>query len=323
MNGPYKIGTLSRLTGFSPILLRAWERRFSLLVPGRGEGGQRLYTDADLAVLRRVRTLMDDGRSIGEIARSGRGSLLGPPPAGQAPAHDRPAVRPAAPTDPAGRVDAWRQQLVAGALQLDAAAIAATLDDVFLALSAERAVSEILEPVAIQIGDLWKSGQCSVASEHLISSHLVRRLGRLLDAAQPSNDDAPQVVAACFPDEHHELGLLITAWQVARQGVRVSYLGASLPTSDLMRACRTRRPQAILLSVTRRPLFTRHQPALVRQFASGTMGQVYVGGQGVPARVRGRRGAIRYLHKDPLPAVVRDLLAGLAPLTALAPSGRR
>ncbi len=76
MNGPYKIGTLSRLTGFSPILLRAWERRFTLLVPERGEGGQRLYTDDDLAVLRRVRGLMDDGRSIGEIARAGRKALL-------------------------------------------------------------------------------------------------------------------------------------------------------------------------------------------------------------------------------------------------------
>ena len=82
MNGPYKIGTLSRLTGFSPLLLRAWERRFALLAPERGEGGQRLYTDDDLAVLRHVRALMDDGRSIGEIARSGRDALLATTAAG-------------------------------------------------------------------------------------------------------------------------------------------------------------------------------------------------------------------------------------------------
>ena len=42
MNGPYKIGTLSRLTGFSPALLRAWEKRFGLITPERGEGLQRV-----------------------------------------------------------------------------------------------------------------------------------------------------------------------------------------------------------------------------------------------------------------------------------------
>ena len=29
MNGPYKIGTLARLTGFSPALLRVWESELS------------------------------------------------------------------------------------------------------------------------------------------------------------------------------------------------------------------------------------------------------------------------------------------------------
>ena len=322
MNGPYKIGTLSRLTGFSPILLRAWERRFTLLVPERGDGGQRLYTDDDLAVLRRVRGLMNDGRSIGEIARAGREALLHHP-AAAAPGRGTFPSRSAAPADGTGRVDAWRLQLVAGALAMDEAAIAATLDDVFVVLSADRAVSEIVEPVAIQIGHLWAAGRCSVASEHLISSHLVRRLGRLLDAAQPSNEEAPQIVAACFPDEHHELGLLVLAWQVARQGVRVAYLGASLPTAELVRACRTRRSRAILLSVTQRPVFTRHQPSIAKRFADGSMGQVYVGGQGVPPRARGRRGAIRYLHAGPLPAVVQDVLAGLAPVTASTRAGRR
>ncbi len=74
--GRHKMGTVGRLTGFSPALLRAWESRHRLLSPHRGTGGQRLYSDDDVQVLRAVRALLDEGRSIGEIALLGRKTLL-------------------------------------------------------------------------------------------------------------------------------------------------------------------------------------------------------------------------------------------------------
>jgi DNA-binding transcriptional MerR regulator len=80
-NGRHKVGTVGRLTGFSPALLRAWEHRHQLLRPERGIGNQRLYTDDDVQVLCAVRQLLDSGRSIGEIAVLGRRALLAAAPA--------------------------------------------------------------------------------------------------------------------------------------------------------------------------------------------------------------------------------------------------
>jgi DNA-binding transcriptional MerR regulator len=74
--GHHKIATVSRLTGFSPELLRAWEQRHQLLNPSRGPGGQRLYSDEDVALLQGVRAMLDRGRSIGEIASVSRRQLL-------------------------------------------------------------------------------------------------------------------------------------------------------------------------------------------------------------------------------------------------------
>jgi hypothetical protein len=74
--GHHKIATVSRLTGFSPELLRAWENRHQLLVPSRGPGGQRLYSDDDVTILRGVRALLDQGLTIGEIAAGGRRQLV-------------------------------------------------------------------------------------------------------------------------------------------------------------------------------------------------------------------------------------------------------
>src|SRR6478609_4713826 len=47
-----RIGELSRRSGVSPELLRAWERRYGLLRPTRTAGGLRLYSLDDLERVR-------------------------------------------------------------------------------------------------------------------------------------------------------------------------------------------------------------------------------------------------------------------------------
>ncbi len=308
MNGPYKIGTLARLTGFSPALLRAWEKRFGLISPERGDGRQRVYGNDDLAVLRRVRTLVDQGRPIGEIAAQGRDRLLTDPegdmgdPARQSPARGSGALC---------------TRIVGGALALDAHQLDIGLDEAFATLGAERTIADVIVPAEIQIGELWEAGRCSVASEHMASSRFLHRLGRLVESAQPAAESAPRVMAACFPDEHHQLGLLVVAWHLARHGVRVEYLGPALPLEDAANACRSAGPRALLLSVTRREAFDRHRRALVRLLSSAPE-RVYVGGQGVPRTARpGGRGRIVWVHDPAAADVAKRISADLR-----RPSGR-
>ncbi|HYQ18609.1 MAG TPA: MerR family transcriptional regulator [Polyangiaceae bacterium] len=71
----FTISKLAQLTGFSPLLLRAWERRHGILQPERLDSGHRRYTPQDLAVLQSVRVLLDEGHKIGDIARQGREQL--------------------------------------------------------------------------------------------------------------------------------------------------------------------------------------------------------------------------------------------------------
>ncbi len=44
-HGLYPIRAVSRLTGVSAVTLRAWERRYGLIVPSRTAKGHRLYSD--------------------------------------------------------------------------------------------------------------------------------------------------------------------------------------------------------------------------------------------------------------------------------------
>ena len=66
--GTLRIGELSRRSGVSPELLRAWERRYGLLEPTRSPGGLRLYTPDDLTRVQAMQQHLAEGLAAAEAA---------------------------------------------------------------------------------------------------------------------------------------------------------------------------------------------------------------------------------------------------------------
>ena len=66
------IAALARRTGVAPDTLRKWEQRYAILQPSRTSGGQRRYSERDVARVEWLRERLDEGYRIGEAA-----SLLG------------------------------------------------------------------------------------------------------------------------------------------------------------------------------------------------------------------------------------------------------
>jgi DNA-binding transcriptional MerR regulator len=64
----YGITVAAELAGMSVQALRLYERK-GLLEPARTGGGSRRYSDADIARLRRIRTLIAEGINLTGIAR--------------------------------------------------------------------------------------------------------------------------------------------------------------------------------------------------------------------------------------------------------------
>lgn len=58
MSGPYRTGDVERLLGVGEHVLRYWEHALPILSPSRSHSGRRAWTDADLALLLRVRHLV-------------------------------------------------------------------------------------------------------------------------------------------------------------------------------------------------------------------------------------------------------------------------
>ena len=64
----YPLSTVTVMTGLSPDLIRAWERRYAVVAPIRGARGARLYSAADISHLRLLARAVGAGRAIGDVA---------------------------------------------------------------------------------------------------------------------------------------------------------------------------------------------------------------------------------------------------------------
>lgn len=64
----YVISVAAELAGVHPQTLRIYERR-GLVSPARTSGGSRRYSDDDIALLRRVQELTDDGLNLSGVKR--------------------------------------------------------------------------------------------------------------------------------------------------------------------------------------------------------------------------------------------------------------
>lgn len=64
----FLIGIAARMAGMHPQTLRVYERR-GLVTPSRSAGNTRRYSEADVALLRRIQELSDHGLNLAGIER--------------------------------------------------------------------------------------------------------------------------------------------------------------------------------------------------------------------------------------------------------------
>ena len=115
------IGEVAARTGMTIDTLRAWERRYRVLTPARTAGGQRLYSEADVARVRLVQRFVAEGWSIpGAVARLRADELPGDAAHAGVPADEE--ENPPSP-DPTGMGDAGRAALLGPLADVDSEAV--------------------------------------------------------------------------------------------------------------------------------------------------------------------------------------------------------
>ena len=65
----YRVGEVSQKIGVESYVLRYWEKMFPQLKPEKDESGQRVYTQADIDVVSRIKNLLHEQRYTIDGAR--------------------------------------------------------------------------------------------------------------------------------------------------------------------------------------------------------------------------------------------------------------
>lgn len=231
----YQIKMVSKMLGIPKNTLIAWERRYAIVEPDRTDSGYRVYSDEDVARLRRVQGLLDQGYKVGEACRI----VL-----------EEPDAKPAQPlpdTDRAALAE-LRRTLVDRLLVFDregADQVAARL----LLVPFEQAIDEVYFPLLREVGHGWEVGRVSVVQEHYVTAYCREKLLVMLNSVQGAQRTSPEIVCATPPGEMHELGLLALALRLALRGFQVTYVGANVPTAEIVEHVNVRRPAALCLSM--------------------------------------------------------------------------
>ena len=286
--GHLRIGELSRRSGVSRELLRAWERRYGLLRPTRSDGGFRLYSSQDERRVALMRDHLDRGLSAAQAAR------LAVDEASQV------TVAQGTPT-----LDRGAQELRAALDVLDESAAHAALDRMLAGFSIETVLGDVVLPYLRELGERWARGEASIGQEHFASNVL---RGRLLGLARGWDaGGGPRALLACPPGEQHDLALIAFGLGLRDRGWRITYLGPDTPFETLVETASSLELDAVVLAGSTARRFEGGQAALRR--LSG-VAPVWVAGAGATAELASAAGA-QLLDVEPLAAVDRVAHAAL------------
>lgn len=295
---------MSRRTGISAEVLRAWEKRYRAVVPSRSPTGRRLYSDADIERLKLLRRVVEAGFSIGKVASLADAELA---PMVQA---EESAVEIGAKRSPPAKVLSEQDGLAMGieAIRgLDPARLEAVLQESAVRLGEAKLVKGVVVPILQRIGELWEKGELRPVHEHL-ASVVVRSF---LDTVQRRNeapDSAPRIIATTPPGQLHEMGALLVAGVASTLGWRATYLGPNLPTEDIVAAALQLEARAVALSIIY-PSTDPRLPGELRRLRSllGPEVLLVVGGSGaaVHSALLAEIGAVLVRDIGDLPAVLR------------------
>lgn len=238
----HPIAVVAERTGLSRDVLRVWERRYRAVAPTRSAGGQRLYSDEDVARFRLLAAATKGGRSIGQVAPLSSDEL----------AHLVAGDELARPAVDARAAAKSHEEIVLAAMEFTRELRVAALDRELrraIATHGLPAFLEVIVPGLMQrVGDEWHARRLSIAHEHLASMAV---LAVVLDSlrAVPEAANAPRILFATPSGARHLLGAAVAAAAAALDGWSVVHLGADVPAADVVRATAECGASAVAMSV--------------------------------------------------------------------------
>ena len=241
-NIKYPIKAVSDLTGLTEHVIRAWEKRYNLVIPDRTETNRRLYSKDDVEKLSLLSKASKSGYSIGVISNYSLEQL------NQLFGEKEPYIKKEEITATDTTIDNVIENCISFVKILDKKAFEHELYSAQIKFSQPILIEKIITPLIERIGDLWKSGEIRIMHEHISTTIIRKFLTQIIDA-NLVDTNAPKIIIATPKGQLHELGALIVGVVASSDGWDVTYIGPDLPGEEIAAAIEKINPKVVALSI--------------------------------------------------------------------------
>jgi DNA-binding transcriptional MerR regulator/methylmalonyl-CoA mutase cobalamin-binding subunit len=228
-------------------LIRAWERRYNVVQPGRSNTNRRLYSQEDIARLALLKAARTNGQSISNAARLDPGRL-----SRTAFTRTPETSAPIAPQMTSRHLQAHKAVLSScldAARQMDPSRLEDSLRTGAVLLTRMQLLSEVIAPLMERIGAEWADGSLKIAHEHMASRVVTGFLWNTL-VGSPVEENERRMLLATPAGQWCEIGVLSAALIGADCGWAPLYLGPNLPAEEIAAAALFKNAGAIALGIT-------------------------------------------------------------------------
>jgi methanogenic corrinoid protein MtbC1 len=109
---------------------------------------------------------------------------------------------------------------------------------------------DVFQPAMREIGRLWQLNRITVAQEHFCTAATQAIMNGFVRRILQTPRNGLTVTAACLGGEFHEVGLRMVADLLELDGWNCSYVGGSVPVSDMIESLADKPPDLVAVSVT-------------------------------------------------------------------------
>lgn len=249
----YSIKDLEQLTGIKAHTIRIWEKRYQLIAPERTSTNIRFYSDNDLKRLLNVSLLNRNGLKISNIVMMDNNEM-----------NERIVEISESSHDYNNQIE----QLIVSMIDLDEQRFERVLSTSIIKIGFDDTVVKVLYPFFEKIGILWQIGTIYPAQEHFVSNLIRQKLIIAIDGKSGIyKPDAKCFLMYLPANEWHELGLLFFSYLIRKNGLKVIYLGQSVPFEDLQEVCKKQPVDYLFTSITT-PLTLKKYSEYLHQLSS-------------------------------------------------------
>jgi DNA-binding transcriptional MerR regulator/methylmalonyl-CoA mutase cobalamin-binding subunit len=271
-------------TGLKPYLIRTWEVRYDAVCPKRSGSNRRLYSDDDVKRLKLLKMAVDCGHAISSVVPLNNQDLQALLEQAR---NDRrsdytDSTASSGPRDMTQRViEQTLESALTHIVQLDAQALESVLGEAAVAMPRQTFLQSVIVPLFARIGELWRSGNLKIVSEHMASAIVRSMLWDMLRTLELA-ETAPRIVVATPVGHWHEFGALISALAASESGWQALYFGPNLPSEEIVYAVKKCDATALTLSIGHCLNDKRLPLELLRIRRSVGRGMpIFIGGEGV------------------------------------------